>query len=174
MPSVRSLREGCACLAVAGLGRFRAHVWDQTERATGHGSRTLQGRNGDGFLGETQACRGDSSDHYAWFYTREFGLTQQDDVGKRVLDIGCGPRGSLKWAEGATDRIGVDPLVEGCRTPRIDEHAMRYVASGAESIPFPDGHFEIVATFNSLDHVDNVDAAIRERDSLYDLKGSVW
>jgi len=39
---------------------------------------------------------------------------------------------------------------------------MRYVAGGAEAIPFPVGYFDIVTTFNSLDHVDDVDAAITE------------
>lgn len=101
-------------------------------------------------------------DHYAWLYTGEFGLTLNDYVGKRVLDIGCGPRGSLEWADGATERVGLDPLVEDYRALGIDQHAMNYVASGAENIPFPDGHFDLVATFNSLDHVDDVDATIRE------------
>jgi ubiquinone/menaquinone biosynthesis C-methylase UbiE len=39
---------------------------------------------------------------------------------------------------------------------------MTYVAAGAEAIPFEDGHFDFVSTFNSLDHVDDVDAAIAE------------
>lgn len=101
-------------------------------------------------------------DHYAWFYTGEFGLTLDDYAGKRVLDIGCGPRGSLEWATGAAERVGLDPLAEDYRSLGIDRHAMTYVESGAETIPFPDGYFDIVATFNSLDHVDNVAAAIRE------------
>lgn len=101
-------------------------------------------------------------DHYEWFYTREFGLTRQDYVNKRVLDIGCGPRGSLEWADCVAERVGLDPLVEKYRALGIDNHRMRYVASSAETIPFQDGHFDIVTTFNSLDHVDNVAAAIRE------------
>jgi len=44
----------------------------------------------------------------------------------------------------------------------IDAHEMTYVESGAERIPFPDGHFDIVAALNALDHVDDVDAAIHE------------
>ena len=101
-------------------------------------------------------------DGYEWFYTTEFHLSRDDYTGKRVLDIGCGPRGSLEWAECAAERIGIDPLVEAYRTLGIDAHRMQYLPSGAESIPFPDGHFDIVATFNSLDHVDNVEAAISE------------
>ena len=39
---------------------------------------------------------------------------------------------------------------------------MEYVAAGSENIPFPDGHFDIVTCINALDHVDNLDATIRE------------
>jgi ubiquinone/menaquinone biosynthesis C-methylase UbiE len=41
-----------------------------------------------------------------------------------------------------------------------DRHAMRYVACGAENLPFPEHAFDIVCAFNSLDHVDNLDQAI--------------
>jgi SAM-dependent methyltransferase len=100
--------------------------------------------------------------HYESFYTEQFGLTRSDYAGKRVLDIGCGPRGSLEWADEALERVGLDPLVPQYRALGIDAHGMTYVESGAEHIPFPDGHFDIVAAFNSLDHVGDVDAAVKE------------
>jgi SAM-dependent methyltransferase len=100
--------------------------------------------------------------HYEAFYTGAFGLTPDDYAGKRVLDIGCGPRGSLEWADMALERVGLDPLVDGYRRLGIKRHAMSYVAAGAEAMPFDDEHFDIVVAFNSLDHVDDVDAAILE------------
>jgi SAM-dependent methyltransferase len=100
--------------------------------------------------------------HYEPFYTEAFGLTKADYAGKRVLDVGCGPRGTLEWADVALERVGLDPLVDDYKALGIDRHAMSYVASGAEHIPFPDGHFDIVTSFNALDHVDDVDAAIAE------------
>jgi ubiquinone/menaquinone biosynthesis C-methylase UbiE len=103
-----------------------------------------------------------SNRHYEELYTEQFGLARADYAGKRVLDIGCGPRGSLEWACEARERIGLDPLVSRYRDLGIDTHAMTYVESGAEAIPFADGHFDIVASLNSLDHVDDVDAAIGE------------
>jgi SAM-dependent methyltransferase len=100
--------------------------------------------------------------HFERFFTTEFGLTRADYAEKRVLDIGCGPRGSLEWADMAAERIGVDPLVEEYARLGIKAHAMRYVASGAEHLPFGDGHFDIVSCFNALDHVADVDVAIAE------------
>jgi hypothetical protein len=33
---------------------------------------------------------------YERLFTESFGLTREDYAGKRVLDVGCGPRGSLE------------------------------------------------------------------------------
>lgn len=100
--------------------------------------------------------------HYERFFTSVFGLTREDYAGKRVLDIGCGPRGSLEWASMAAERVGLDPLVDSYRELGIDEHAMSYVNSPAERIPFPDGHFDVISLLNSLDHVDDLQAVVAE------------
>lgn len=100
------------------------------------------------------------------FYTDHFGLTHDDYRDKRVLDIGCGPRGSLEWATMVRERVGVDPLADDYLQMGAAEHAMTYVASGAETIPYPDASFDIVCSFNSLDHVDDLEAAIAEMKRL--------
>lgn len=102
------------------------------------------------------------NDHYQQFYTEHFGLTLADYEGLRILDIGCGPRGSLDWAEMAAERVGLDPLADSYRELRPEGYRMEMVASGSESIPYPDGHFDIVCSFNSLDHVDDLDETIAE------------
>jgi GT2 family glycosyltransferase/SAM-dependent methyltransferase len=101
------------------------------------------------------------NDHYATFFTEPFGLTADDFVDKALLDVGCGPRGSLEWADRASERYGLDPLarVYSLLSP---EHAMSYVAAPCEAIPFPDAHFDVVSSFNSLDHVDDLPAAVGE------------
>lgn len=103
-----------------------------------------------------------SNDHYVHFYTDHFGLSPAYYDGKRILDIGCGPRGSLEWADHAAERVGLDPLAAQYLSLGAARHRMRYVASGAESIPFPDGHFDVVCSFNSLDHVEDLDRVIAE------------
>jgi len=102
------------------------------------------------------------NDHYEYFYTRHFGLSSDFYSGKRVLDIGCGPRGSLEWAIMASERIGLDPLAtEYCKLGALN-HKMRYVSGQSELIPFPDGYFDVVCAFNSLDHVSNLELTIAE------------
>jgi SAM-dependent methyltransferase len=102
------------------------------------------------------------NDHFEQLFTDQFGLATSFFAGKRILDIGCGPRGSLEWATHAARRIGLDPLVDRYRDLGIDEHAMEYCSSPAERIPFPDESFDIVSSLNSLDHVDNLQAVIDE------------
>lgn len=115
------------------------------------------------FWQERRAAEGRlANEHYVSLYTVQFGLDRSFFAGKSILDIGCGPRGSLEWATEATERVGLDPLADDYRQLGIDDHAMTYVSSGAERIPFADGHFDVVTSLNSLDHVDDVEATLQE------------
>jgi len=100
--------------------------------------------------------------HFEQFYTTHFGLDRSFYNGKKVLDIGCGPRGSLEWADMAGGRVGLDPFSVSYRGLGTDAHRMEYVAARAEQMPFADASFDVVCSFNSLDHVDDLDRAIRE------------
>ena len=103
-----------------------------------------------------------ANEWYERFYTEHFSLSVADYAGKRVLDIGCGPRGSLEWAAAASERVGLDPLADEYSELGARAHAMTYAAARAESIPYADGYFDVVCSFNSLDHVDDLHAAIGE------------
>ena len=100
--------------------------------------------------------------HYAAAYTDPWRLAIDDYSNRRVLDIGCGPRGSLEWADSAALRIGLDPLAASYVEFGIRAHRMHYVPAGAEAMPFPDAAFDTVCAFNSLDHVEDVHAAVSE------------
>ncbi|MEL7047574.1 MAG: class I SAM-dependent methyltransferase [Pseudomonadota bacterium] len=100
--------------------------------------------------------------HMNHFFTEHFGIEPSYYSGKRILDVGCGPVGTLEWATDAAERVGLDPLADKYVKLTGGKHAMRYVKSGSEDIPFEDGHFDIVTTFNSLDHVEDVDQTISE------------
>jgi SAM-dependent methyltransferase len=99
---------------------------------------------------------------YVELFTTRVGLDQAFYAGKKILDVGCGPRGSLEWADMAAERVGLDPLVERYRALGIDQHRTHYVNAPVERIPDPDNYFDVVSSINSLDHVDDVDAAMRE------------
>jgi SAM-dependent methyltransferase len=100
--------------------------------------------------------------HFEPLFTTVYDLEPAEFRGKRILDIGCGPCGSLEWATMAAERVGLDPLARKYKALGIDKHRMRYVAARSERIPFPDGYFDIVSCLNALDHVDNFDKTIAE------------
>jgi len=100
--------------------------------------------------------------HYQPFYTSFFGLDEDHYRDKRILDIGCGPRGSLEWAHMAAERVGLDSLADKYLKLGADQHQMTYVAAPAERIPYADAHFDVVCSFNSLDHVDDLARAVSE------------
>ena len=99
---------------------------------------------------------------YEKLFTDIFDLQRKDYNAKRVLDLGCGPCGSLEWADMTTQRVGLDPLAHDYLKLGADKHKMEYVAAGSENIPFPDSHFDIVTCLNALDHVDDLDRTVRE------------
>jgi SAM-dependent methyltransferase len=100
--------------------------------------------------------------HYRHFFTTFFGLAEADYAGLRLLDVGCGPCGSLEWADTARERVGLDPLADRYRALSADRQAMTYCAASSEAIPYPDRYFDSVSVFNSLDHVDDVAGTIAE------------
>lgn len=100
--------------------------------------------------------------HYAFYFTDAMELDLNFYAGKRILDIGCGPMGSLEWADMTVERIGLDTLAKKYRVLGTRDHKMTYVASPSENIPFKDNYFDVVSSFNSLDHVADLTRSISE------------
>jgi ubiquinone/menaquinone biosynthesis C-methylase UbiE len=94
--------------------------------------------------------------HYEYFYTTHFEIPKTFYDGKVLLDLGCGPRGSLEWADNAKRRIGLDPLATEYLKLGADKHKMEYINSDSENMPFKDGECDFIFSFNSFDHVNNV------------------
>jgi ubiquinone/menaquinone biosynthesis C-methylase UbiE len=62
----------------------------------------------------------------------------------------------------ADQRIGVDPLANAYLKIGAIGHDMKYLAAGSEDMPFPECYFDVVCSFNSLDHVDDLNKTINE------------
>ncbi|MBN2521440.1 MAG: class I SAM-dependent methyltransferase [Bacteroidales bacterium] len=103
-----------------------------------------------------------SNIHFKHFFPEYFNLDYEFYNNKRILDIGCGPRGSLEWADNSEIRIGLDPLVKKYKNFGIEKHKMTYIEGVAERIPFKDNFFDIISSFNSFDHFDDINKALFE------------
>jgi len=100
--------------------------------------------------------------HFEQFYTTHFNIIPDFYNGKKILDIGCGARGSLEWAKGAAERVGLDPLADEYFKLEGKHHFMKYVKGYSESIPFGNDYFDVVCSLNSFDHVDDLKKSISE------------
>ena len=76
---------------------------------------------------------------------------------KIICDFGCGPRGSLEWANNARERYCADVLVDEYRALGIDAHKAIYIKTTEDTIPLPSESCDVTLTINSIDHVDNLD-----------------
>ena len=103
-----------------------------------------------------------NNEHYKYLFTDIFGLDYEFYNQKVILDIGCGPRGSLEWAKNTKERIGLDPLIAKFKKFGIENHKARYIEGVAEEIPIHDNFFEVISSFNSFDHFDNINEALKE------------
>ncbi len=109
-----------------------------------------------------KACNGLPRSSAYEFYTTHFSLSKDFYTDKKILDIGCGPCGDLEWADNASERIGIDPLARKYLKLGANKHKMKYIQAFAESMPFDDEYFDVVSSFNSLDHVDDINKTISE------------
>lgn len=90
-----------------------------------------------------------------------FAVTVRPAGGSRLLDLGCGNGWSseLLHAEGF-DVTGLEVTSEAFSRPAAD--GLRFVVGSAESIPFADGHFDAVSSYQVLEHVPDPAVALLE------------
>lgn len=131
-------------------GNYQYERWKNTQRELGFWKKKI---TEEGIL---------SNNHYKYFYTAHFDLNESYYNNKIILDLGCGPRGSLEWASMVSRRIGLDPLLKEYVKLGIKNHKMEYIESTVENIPMNDAECDVVCSFNSLDQALNLDKAIEE------------
>ena len=80
----------------------------------------------------------------------------------RVLEVGCGSTGHIFFF-GAKDGTGVDPLADHyARLFPAWYGRARTVATGGESLPFPDASFDLVLCDNVVDHAEGPQRIVNE------------
>ncbi len=85
--------------------------------------------------------------------------------GLRVLDAACGEGyGSALLAESAAEVSGVDVSAEAVRhaTERYRAPGLRFIESDCLSLPFDDGHFDCIVSFETLEHLEDQEGLLHE------------
>ena len=105
-------------------------------------------------------------DHYPSLMLAMSGEADDSFIDDKVIaDFGCGPRGSLAWAERARVRLGIDVLAT-CYADHfasaINEHGMIYVTNTEDHIPIGSDSIDILFTLNAIDHVNRFEAICDE------------
>ena len=90
-----------------------------------------------------------------------FGIDYKFFTGKSVLEIGCGPNGIIFQIDNAKSRVGLEPLDLNQLTQ--EDWKKPIIRNGiGEEIPFEKDSFDVVISFNSLDHCINPVKVIEE------------
>ncbi len=111
------------------------------------------------------------NNNYRRIITEDFGVKPDFFVNKSILDIGGGPGGGLYFSPflKTKKRVIIDPLVKEFEELLKDfkniSGDVETIVGHAEDMPFSDGSFDLILSFNSLDHWDDwkkgMDEAIR-------------
>ena len=92
-------------------------------------------------------------------------LARELREGTRVLDVACGEGyGSDLLAAPGIDVVGVDIADEAVThaTAKYGRAGLRFVEASAAELPFEDGSFDTVVSFETIEHHDQHEAMLRE------------
>ena len=112
--------------------------------------------------------------HNSWYRKMQlepFGLNDQYFENKKVLDIGCGPLGSLEWMPVSANKICIDPIAEKYSKLGAKHHSMFYINGGAEKIPLISNSIDVVVSNNNMDHVGDYLQVFSEVKRVLKLEG---
>jgi SAM-dependent methyltransferase len=98
-----------------------------------------------------------------WEHVERYRFALEHVVGRRVLDIACGEGyGSAAiLAAGAASVIGVDVSEEACLHAR-SKYGLETRQGSAEAIPLAEGEVDVVVSFETIEHLHDVEGFIRE------------
>lgn len=98
-----------------------------------------------------------------WEHVSRYRFAKDFARGKRVLDIACGEGyGAAALAKaGAASVVGVDLAPEVCERARL-KYGLDARPGDARAIPLPDRSVDLVVSFETIEHVDDPAAFVRE------------
>ncbi len=93
--------------------------------------------------------------------------------GTKLLDLGCGNGWSSELLHGEGFNVtGLEVTREAFSRP--EAKGLRFVVGSAESLPFERGEFDIVSSYQVLEHVANPAAALLEMIRVTRGGGELW
>jgi len=109
-----------------------------------------------------------------WRFHRDLFFELLPRPGRRTLDLGCGEgRLSRDLAARGYSMVGVDLAPEMVEAARAADPSIELHLADAASLPFPDGAFDLVVAFMSLQDVDDLDGAVRESARVLEPGGRI-
>jgi SAM-dependent methyltransferase len=100
----------------------------------------------------------------AQIFAKYFSLIDWSKKPKRVLDMGCGSgRWDVLVAPLVRELVVADASPEALEVAKRNVRApnVSFVECGPETLPFPDGHFDLIFSLGVLHHLPDTQAAIR-------------
>jgi SAM-dependent methyltransferase len=89
-------------------------------------------------------------------------IEQDGPLASPLLDLGCGDGHFATMAYRKTPDIGIDPDLDKLRQALRRQSHRHLVATGAERMPFAEGSFATVVANCVLEHIPDLDGALRE------------
>lgn len=139
---------------------------------------------GTGADGESRLASGKAELHDGLRFFELLGGQLGPDAlaGLRVLDLGCGYGGrTIFYARecGAAHVDGIEPfdaIVARCRelADELGTQNVQFTQGAAEEIPFPDGSFDAVLSFDVIEHVQDPRLTFREIRRVLRTDGHGW